>query len=97
MNCRGTVTLITQLFNSGRLREIDVIEVDGRGAFRDVAACFDPDSGGPRLVFQRVPRRRPQRTGCAWTAGQRAAAPTEVDRVVALGSTVAWITSDRVA
>lgn len=31
------------------------IMVDGRSAFRDVAACTDPTGIEPRLFFQRVP------------------------------------------
>jgi hypothetical protein len=47
--------LVDQLVAAGRLPAADRIEVDRRSAFRDVAACSDPDGVEPRLFFQRVP------------------------------------------
>lgn len=48
-------TLVAQLIADGRMRPEDAIEVEGRVAFRDVAACRDPAGAEPRLFFQRVP------------------------------------------
>jgi hypothetical protein len=47
--------LVDQLVTEGRMPAQDRISVDGRSAFRDVAACRDSDGVEPRLFFQRVP------------------------------------------
>lgn len=47
--------LVDQLVAEGRMPAEHRIVVDGRSAFRDVAACTDPAGIEPRLFFQRVP------------------------------------------
>ena len=47
--------LVDQLVADGRMPAADSIVVDGRSAFRYVAACSDPTGAEPRLFFQRVP------------------------------------------
>jgi hypothetical protein len=47
--------LVDRLVTDGRMPASDRIEIGGRSAFRDVAACSDPDGVEPRLFFQRVP------------------------------------------
>lgn len=47
--------LVDKLVADGLMPETDRIVLDGRSAFRDVAACRDPDGVEPRLFFQRVP------------------------------------------
>lgn len=47
--------LVDQLIADGRMPADDRIVVNGRSAFRDVAACHDPAGVEPRLFFQRVP------------------------------------------
>jgi hypothetical protein len=47
--------LVDQLVADGRLPADERIVVDGRSAFRDVAACRDLSGTEPRLFFQRVP------------------------------------------
>jgi hypothetical protein len=47
--------LVDQLVADGRMPAEDKIVVNGRSAFRDVAACRDPSGSEPRLFFQRVP------------------------------------------
>ncbi|MEV8504586.1 VOC family protein [Actinoplanes sp. NPDC051475] len=47
--------LVDQLVAEGRMPADHRIMVDGRSAFRDVAACTDPTGIEPRLFFQRVP------------------------------------------
>ena len=88
--------IVGQLLDSGRLREQDVIEVDGRAAFRDVATCRDVDGSGPRLFFQRVPEPKTakNRVHLDLQVGPADAA-AEVERLIGLGATVAWTTSDR--
>lgn len=46
---------VDQLVADGRLPESDRIVIDGRSAFREVAACRDPNGVEPRLYFQLVP------------------------------------------
>ena len=88
--------VVTQLLAAGRLREAEVTQVDGRSAFRDVATCVDPDGVGPRLFFQRVPEPKTakNRVHLDLQVGAERA-PAEVERLTALGATVAWTTSDR--
>jgi glyoxalase superfamily protein len=47
--------LVDQLVADGRMPAQDRVVIDGRSAFRDVAACRDPSGTEPRLFFQRVP------------------------------------------
>ena len=88
--------IVTQLLTAGRLREDEVTQIDGRPAFRDVATCVDPDGVGPRLFFQRVPEPKTakNRVHLDLQVGAEQA-PAEVERLTALGATVAWTTSDR--
>lgn len=88
--------VVTQLLEGGRLRGDEVIEVDGHPAFRDVATGIDPDGNGPRLFFQRVPEPKSakNRVHLDLQVGPERA-PAEVERLTALGATVAWVTSDR--
>jgi hypothetical protein len=88
--------LVGQLHAAGRLTDEEVLEVDGRRAFRDVAACTDPEGTGPRLFFQRVPEPKTvkNRVHLDLHAGPEEAA-SEVERLRALGATVAWTTCDR--
>lgn len=89
-------TVVQQLLDAGRVTADEVLEVDGRPAFRDLAACSDPDGTRPRLLFQRVlePKSAKNRVHLDLQVGGEAA-PAEVDRLVALGATVAWTTADR--
>ena len=88
--------VVDQLLRAGQLHEADVVDIDGRRAFRDVAACSDDESGGPRLFFQRVPEPKTakNRVHLDLQVGPEHAS-TEVQRLVALGASVAWTTSDR--
>lgn len=88
--------IVGELLDGGQLTEAEVVEVDGGRAFRDVATCTDPDGGGPRLFFQRVPEPKTvkNRVHLDLHVGPQHA-PTEVERLVALGASIAWTTSDR--
>lgn len=46
---------VDQLVADGRVPAEDRVVIDGRSAFRDVAACQDPRGVEPRLYFQKVP------------------------------------------
>jgi hypothetical protein len=88
--------VVSALLSAGRLTAADTSEVDGRVAFRDLAACSDPDGTRPRLLFQRVPEPKTAKNRVHLDLQVGAArAAEEVQRLVALGATVAWTTSDR--
>lgn len=88
--------VVDQLLGAGRLTEEQVVEVGGRPAFRDVATCVDPDGTGPRLFFQRVPEEKTAKNRVHLDLQVGAdAAPAEVERLLALGATLAWTTADR--
>jgi hypothetical protein len=74
----------------------DRIVVDGRSAFRDVAACSDPTGAEPRLFFQRVPEGKIAKNRVHLDvhvdAGQKVA---EVERLVTLGAELIETHSDR--
>jgi hypothetical protein len=88
--------VVNHLLGLGQLQPAEVIDVDGRPAFRDVAACRDLEGARPRLFFQRVPEPKTtkNRVHLDLQVGAEQA-PSEVERLVALGATVAWTTSDR--
>ena len=46
---------VDQLVADGRMPAEGRITINGRSAFRDVAACRDPHGVEPRFFFQRVP------------------------------------------
>jgi hypothetical protein len=78
---------VDQLVADGRMPAEDRITIDGRSAFRDVAACRDPRGVEPRIFFQVVPEGK--------TAKNRVhldihvdpdAKAAEVARLVALGA-----------
>lgn len=89
-------SVVAQLLAAGHLSKDEVVQVDGRKAFRHVATCVDPDGTGPRFFFQRVPESKTakNRVHLDLQVGAEAA-PAEVERLVALGATVPWVTSDR--
>lgn len=88
--------VVDQLVSAGRLQEEEAVEVDGRRAFRDVAACRDPAGGRPRLFFQRVPEPKTAKNRVHLDLQVGAdAREAEVQRLLGLGASVAWTTSDR--
>ena len=46
---------VDKLAADGRMPAEDRITINGRSAFRDVAACRDPHGVEPRFFFQKVP------------------------------------------
>ena len=87
--------VVEHLLSAGRLPPQAVVEVEGRKAFRDVATCRS-DTGGPRLFFQRVPEPKTakNRVHLDLQVGEQQR-EAEVERLVALGASVLWTTSDR--
>ncbi len=47
--------LVTRLLAAGTVGEADVVQVEGRLFLAGAVAASDPEDGGPRLFFQRVP------------------------------------------
>ncbi len=88
--------VVAGLLEAGHLDASEVVQRDGRAAFRDLAACRDPDGTRPRLLFQRVPEPKTakNRVHLDLQVGAEAA-PAEAERLVALGAQIRWTTSDR--
>ena len=89
--------VVDGLVEAGQLPPQAVIEFAGdhRG-FADVAAASDPDSGRPRLFFQRVPESKTMknRVHLDLHVGTVAIDDT-VERLTGLGAVFAWETLDR--
>jgi catechol 2,3-dioxygenase-like lactoylglutathione lyase family enzyme len=87
---------VDQLVAAGRMTAEERVVVNGRSAFRDVAACTDPTGTEPRLYFQKVPEGK--------TAKNRVhldihvepdAKAAEVSRLTALGAELIETHDDR--
>ncbi|GIH15667.1 VOC family protein [Rugosimonospora africana] len=88
--------LVDQLVADGRMPEEDRIVVDGRSAFREVAACRDPAGAEPRLFFQLVTEGKVAKNRVhldIHVEPERKAA--EVERLVGLGARLVETHSDR--
>jgi catechol 2,3-dioxygenase-like lactoylglutathione lyase family enzyme len=87
---------VAGLVADGRLPAEETITIDGRSAFRDVAAVSDPTGTEPRLFFQRVPEGKVAKNRMHLDIrvedDQKAA---EVDRLVRLGASLVETHSDR--
>jgi hypothetical protein len=88
--------LVDQLVADGRMPPSDRIVINGRSAFRDVAACSDPAGMEPRFYFQRVPEGKTAKNRVHLDihveADQKAA---EVERLEGLGAQLIETHSDR--
>lgn len=88
--------LVDRLIADGHMPADGQILVDGRSAFRDVAAGSDSRGGEPRLFFQRVPEGKTAKNRVHLDihvdpAGKAA----EVDRLTGLGAHLIETHSDR--
>ena len=88
--------IVEQLLAAGRLQPNQVVQAEGRAAFRDVAACSDPTARGPRLFFQRVPEPKSakNRVHLDLHVGSENR-DQEVQRLTRLGATYLSTTNDR--
>jgi hypothetical protein len=88
--------LVDQLVAGGVLPADAVVEADGHSAFRDLAACRDPQGERPRLLFQRVPEEKSvkNRVHLDLEVGAEHV-DAEVARLEQLGASVAWTSDDR--
>lgn len=88
--------VVRGLLDAGRLTAAESVPTERGLGFADLAACRDPAGIKPRLLLQRVPEPRVtklrQHLDLQYGPEQ---APGEVDRLTALGATVAWVISDR--
>jgi catechol 2,3-dioxygenase-like lactoylglutathione lyase family enzyme len=88
--------LVDDLVAQGRMPETDRITVNGKSAFREVAACRDPAGERPRFYFQQVPEPKTAKNrmhvDIPVPDDQKLA---EVQRLKSLGATLLWETADR--
>src|SRR5437870_3208338 len=95
-NVEDHSALVDQLVSSGRLAPDERIEVDGRSAFRDVAACSDPAGVEPRLFFQKVPEGKVAKNRVHLDVHvDPEVKPAEVHRLIALGAQLIETHDDR--
>lgn len=88
--------LVDQLIADGRMSAEDRIVVNGRSAFREVAACHDPAGVEPRLFFQRVPEGKTAKNRVHLDIHVDAdRKKAEVDRLAGLGAQLIATHSDR--
>jgi catechol 2,3-dioxygenase-like lactoylglutathione lyase family enzyme len=88
--------LVDHLVAAGQVSDEERITVDGRAAFRDVAACSDPSGTEPRLFFQRVPEPKSSKNRVHLDVHvEPEHKADEVDRLVRLGARLIATHSDR--
>lgn len=88
--------IVERLLAAGHLPPDQAIELHGRKAFRDAAACRDLEGRGPRLFFQRVPEGKVAKNRVhldLHVGPERAVA--EAERLISLGATPLWTSNDR--
>lgn len=80
--------VVAEMVASGHAPPEAAIEVDGRMAWRDAAACRDPEGVAPRLLLQRVPEGKAvkNRLHLDLHVGEQAR-PAEQARLEGLGAT----------
>jgi hypothetical protein len=84
---------IVEIVGAGLASDDDIIEIDGRKAWKIAAACRDREGHGPRLLFQVVPEPKAVKDRIhldlhflQGDAGREA----EVARLIGLGATKLW-------
>lgn len=88
--------LVDELIATGRMPAEDRIEINGRSAFRDVAACGDPNGVEPRLFFQLVPEGKIAKNRVHLDVHvDESLRAAEVERLTKLGAKVLYVTDDR--
>lgn len=83
--------LVEQMLEQGHASDDDTVFVDGRRAWKEAAACRDPQGGKPRLLFQRVdePKTVKNRVHLDIEAGPEGRS-AKVDALVSMGATRLW-------
>jgi hypothetical protein len=88
--------LVDKLVEAGRMPAEDRITLEGRSAFRDVAAASDPAGTEPRLFFQRVPEDKVAKNRVHLDIHVPDDTKTaEVERLIGLGARLVEAHSDR--
>jgi hypothetical protein len=88
--------LVDQLVADARMPADDRVMINGRSAFRDVAACSDPTGVEPRLFFQRVPEGKMAKNRVHLDIHvDEDRKGTEVERLIGLGARLIETHSDR--
>ncbi|WP_026930703.1 VOC family protein [Glycomyces tenuis] len=88
--------LVDRLVADGRMPAGDRVTVNGRSAFRDLAACRDADGVEPRLLFQRVPEPKTAKNRVHLDVHvDEDRKRAEVERLVGLGAEFVETHSDR--
>jgi hypothetical protein len=88
--------LVDQLVASGRVSADERIVVEGRSAFRAVAACSDPAGAEPRLFFQQVPEGKVAKNRVHLDVHvDTEQKPAEVQRLIGLGAQLIETHDDR--
>ncbi len=83
--------IVENVIAEGWADESVAIEVDGRKAFADAAACRHPSGRLPRLLFQRVPEPKTVKDRIHLDVHVPAAdLEATTQRVLALGATKLW-------
>ena len=79
--------LVEQLVSSGQLPASEVVQVDGRAAFRVGAGITDPTGQRPRLLFQVVPEDKEAKNRVHLDLRVAdAERPAEIERLEGLGA-----------
>jgi hypothetical protein len=84
---------IEEILAKGWATRDDVVEIDGRLAWKVAAACHDPHGNGPRLLFQQVPEPKVVKDRIHLDLHHLAgddAREAEVARLIGLGATRLW-------
>jgi catechol 2,3-dioxygenase-like lactoylglutathione lyase family enzyme len=88
--------LVDRLVADGRMPAEDRITIEGRSAFRAVAACRDPDGVEPRLFFQVVPEGKTAKNRVHLDVHvEPDRKQAEVDRLTGLGAELIATHDDR--
>jgi len=89
--------IVQGLLDAGHLPRAAVVELgDGVLGFAELAAARDPQGGGPRLLFQKVPEHKTvkNRVHLDLHVGPDDV-EAEAERLQKLGAELAWVSDDR--
>ncbi len=81
---------VEQMIAAGYASRDDAVEIGGRLQWATAAACFDPEGGRPRLLFQQVPEAKTVKDRIHLDLHFPAGGAAEVERIIGLGATRLW-------
>ena len=85
--------MILEIVGAGFASDDDIIEIDGRKAWKTAAACRDREGTGPRLLFQQVPEPKTVKDRIHLDLHHLQGdefRESEVGRLIGLGATKLW-------